>query len=164
LARTILPQRPRPLDYRRDRRRIVPAHDESGAAYFQGVGRDRDPLRGVVQQQVQYARLAEIVAAGEERRLERIVEAKHPGERADAVRLATAKLSDEEIEHGRRLLARSDALSEAYAALLAEETPDMAHKAQTLEVLGELREEASAEYSRYREEMGIPGPAKPEQQ
>jgi hypothetical protein len=95
---------------------------------------------------------AGLVVAGAERRLERIAE------RAEAVRSAAAKLSEEERREGRRLLARSDALSNAYAAVLQEETPEKA-KAQTLEVLRELREEANAEYGRYRERMGIPGPS-----
>jgi hypothetical protein len=39
----------------------------------------------------------------------------------------------------------------------SDETPTDERKAQTLEVLEELRDEASAEFARFREEAGIPG-------
>jgi hypothetical protein len=51
----------------------------------------------------------------------------------------------------------SDALSNAVAAVLAEEWPADERKAETLEVLKEQRDKANAEFARFREEVGIPG-------
>jgi hypothetical protein len=52
---------------------------------------------------------------------------------------------------------QQDALSNAVAAVLAEEWPADERKAETLEVLKEQRDKANAEFARFREEVGIPG-------
>lgn len=81
------------------------------------------------------------------------------GARAEAVRLRVRELGPEQREHGRRLLRRSDALANAYAAVLGENTPDGEAKKETLAALAQMRDEAAAEFRRYREEVGIPSPA-----
>ena len=83
----------------------------------------------------------------------------HNEHRVDTVRRRLRELTPEQREHGRRLLRRSDALANAYAAVLGEDVPDGEGKKETLTALAEMREEANAEFRRYREEVGIPGPA-----
>ncbi len=80
------------------------------------------------------------------------------GTRAEAVRSRVRELGPEQREHGRRLLRRSDALANAYAAVLGEDTPDGEVKKETLAALAQMRDEAAAEFRGYREEVGIPGP------
>jgi hypothetical protein len=56
----------------------------------------------------------------------------------------------------RRLLRRSEALSNAYTSVLDAEWANPAARARTLEVLKELREEAGEQFSLYKQEVGIP--------
>ena len=77
---------------------------------------------------------------------------------AEAMARAVARLAPKQQARLGELLRRSDALSNAYAAVFAEEVPNEATKAETLEVLEELREEANQEVRRFREEVGIPAP------
>ena len=78
-----------------------------------------------------------------------------------AMRRAVLELGPEQREHGARLLRRSDALSTAYLLVLEAEIPDEAARRETLEVLAQVREEARAEFERYREAVGVPGLALP---
>ncbi len=80
-----------------------------------------------------------------------------PAARMAARKSAMAELAPEQQEHGYRLLLRSDALSNAAAAVLSEDSPIAERKAETLAVLTELRDEANAEFGRFREEVGVPG-------
>jgi hypothetical protein len=67
------------------------------------------------------------------------------------------KLKPEE-ETLRELLRRSDALNAAWAAVDDEEWGYPELKAQTLEVLEEMRVEAAQRFEAYRRELGIPDP------
>jgi hypothetical protein len=80
-----------------------------------------------------------------------------PGAGMEARKRAVAALAPEQRERGRRLLVRSDALSHALVAVLSEGWPIEERKAETLKALTELRDEASAEFRRFREEVGIGG-------
>lgn len=77
-------------------------------------------------------------------------------DRVAAVRRKVLELTPEQQEHGARLLRRSDALGIAYAAVLEEEWRHEDNKRETLAILAELRDEAKAEFRRFREEMGVP--------
>ncbi len=65
------------------------------------------------------------------------------------------ELTPEQQQEGVRLLRRADALNYAYCALEADDWPSTEYKADMLETLGALRDEARAEFRRFREEMGV---------
>ena len=67
------------------------------------------------------------------------------------------KLRPEE-ERLRALLRRADALNFAHVAVLREEWGHPETKAQMLEALEEVREEAHERFKSYKQEVGIPGP------
>jgi hypothetical protein len=64
-------------------------------------------------------------------------------------------------EHGRLkgLLRRSDALGYAHTALCSEEWENTEIKEQALEIVDNMRKEATEHFERYRFEVGIPGPS-----
>ena len=82
-------------------------------------------------------------------------------ERVGAMRRAVLQLDPEQREEGARLLRRSDALNTAYLLVLEAEIPDEVFRRETLEVLAQVRDEARAEFQRYRASVGVPDLALP---